>query len=579
MGLNTCAMVRDMLRLGLTVAVLAIAFAPSVAAKSPATCSDSDRVEPGLQGQVPKASQGEDSRKGYWCAIRPVGHTDIDSRGANYQLAWSGDCAYVSTVFAGSEQEPAGVAVIDASDPRAPRVTGYLTGPGSAAATETLHAVDAPDRRVLVAGSYDTAPTGQLEVYDVTDCARPRLITTFETPYPMHNITLTRDARTLYVGTATSQAPHAFVVDLTDLSDPKVIATLDLLQMAPSGGRTGPLGIHRVEVSPDGRRAYAGVTSAGFLMPPAKAPFQGGELAILDTSDIAARKPSPQFRFVSQFKSGWHGPRWFRMGGREYVVGGDETNPAVAGPGSCEGVWPYIGDITDEKAPKPVGEFRMEIQETVNCPAAIDDGLLYATHYSDIDDPDDAALGLFPMYNSGLRVADIRDPARPREIGYFNPPPVLGTQFGDTLGPSDDVDLTGSNARYHPRTGHIWFASMTSGFWIVELAGSGPPRDLGLPPAAAPPAPADGSAPAGCLRTLRLKLPARGLRSARILVNGRLARTLRGRDLRVPVTLRRLPRGAVRVKIVARRRNGRTLTRTRRYAACERRSAAAGWSR
>jgi hypothetical protein len=54
---------------------------------------------------------------------------------------------------------------------------------------------------------------------------------------------------------------------------------------------------------------------------------------------------------------------------------------------------------------------------------------------------------------------------------------------------------------------------------------------------------------------------------------------LRRRDLRVPVTLRRLPTGAVRITISARRRDGRQVKRTRRYPACQARSAAAGWSR
>ncbi len=428
-------MIRRCLPLAL---VLILAAVPAAAAKSPAACGEADRPEPALQGQVPKASQGDDSRKGYWCGIRVVGHTTLEDRGANYQLAWSGDCAYVSSIFAGQEDAPAGVAVVDARDPRNPRPAGFLTTPGSAAAVETLHAVDAADRHILVAGSYDTAPTGQLDVYDVSDCARPKLLTTFETPYPMHNVTLTRDGRTLYVGTATSQAPHLFVVDLTEPSNPSVIATLDLTTTI--GARPGVLGIHRVDVNPDGTRVYAGVTSAGFLLPPAKAPFQGGELAILDSSDVAARKPNPQFRFLSQFKNGWHGPRWFRSGGREYVVGGDEANPVAAGPGSCEGVWPYIGDVTDPEDPQPVGEFRMEIQATEHCQAAIADGLLYATHYSDIDDPDAAVLGLFPMYHSGVRVADIRNPAKPVEVGYFNPPFQADTKFGDTLTGRHDVD-------------------------------------------------------------------------------------------------------------------------------------------
>lgn len=553
---------------GLAV-LLTVAGAAPAAAKSPAGCGPGDRPEPALQGQVPLAVQGEESRKGFWCAISAVGHSDLGNRGANYQLAWSQDCAYVSSIFAPSESEPAGVAVVDASNPRAPALKGYLTTPGSIAAVETLHAVDAPGRHVLVAGSYDSSPTGELDIFDVTDCAQPRLITTFTTPAPMHNVTLTRDGKTLYIGTATSQAPHILVLDLTNLSEPKVIATYDTAtSLSP---RQGFLGVHRIDLNADGTRAYAGVTTPGLFAPPAKAAFQGGEIMILDTSDIAARKPDPQIRFISQFQNGWHGPRWFRTGGRSYVVGGDETNPSVAGPGSCEGVWPYFGDVTDEQAPKPVGEFRMEIQETANCPAAIDDGLLYATHYSDIDVADDAALGLFPMYNSGLRVVDIRNPAKPREVGYFNPPPDLDTQFGSTLGPKPDViDLSGSNIRYHEGTGHIWFASMTSGLWIVELA-TGAPRALGLPPAPSAPASPGKPAAAACARTLTIKVTAPGgrrLRSAQIFVNGRRVRSLRGRSLRVPVTLRRLPRGRVTVKIVARTRAGKRLKSSRRYDSC-----------
>jgi hypothetical protein len=60
------------------------------------------------------------------------------------------------------------------------------------------------------------------------------------------------------------------------------------------------------------------------------------------------------------------------------------------------------------------------------------------------------------------------------------------------------------------------------------------------------------------------------LRSAQILVNGKRRRTLRGRSLRVPVTLRDLPAGTFSVRIVARTRAGRTIVRTRRYRGCTR---------
>ena len=89
-------------------------------------------------------------------------------------------------------------------------------------------------------------------------------------------------------------------------------------------------------------------------------------------------------------------------------------------------------------------------------------------------------------------------------------------------------DLTPSNVRYRPETGHIWFVSMTSGFHVVELAGTGPAKDLGLPPAAKR---------KPCRRALRIKLPRR-LRRATVYVNGRRVKRVRGRDLRVPVVLR-----------------------------------------
>ena len=68
---------------------------------------------------------------------------------------------------------------------------------------------------------------------------------------------------------------------------------------------------------------------------------------------------------------------------------------------------------------------------------------------------------------------------------------------------------------------------------------------------------------------IRLRAP-RGerLASARVYVNGRRVRMLRGRRLRAPVDLRGLPRGTVRVKVVARTRAGRRIVAQRRYRTC-----------
>ena len=80
-------------------------------------------------------------------------------------------------------------------------------------------------------------------------------------------------------------------------------------------------------------------------------------------------------------------------------------------------------------------------------------------------------------------------------------------------------------------------------------------------------------------RSFRLRLRApRGqrLRSARVYVNGRRVAVRRGRRLTAPVNLRGLPRGTVKVRVVATTRAGRRVVAQRRYRTCAtKRSAAA----
>jgi hypothetical protein len=76
---------------------------------------------------------------------------------------------------------------------------------------------------------------------------------------------------------------------------------------------------------------------------------------------------------------------------------------------------------------------------------------------------------------------------------------------------------------------------------------------------------------AGCRKSLRLRVRApRGekLQSARVYVDGRRVRTLRGRALRRVVVLKRLRTGNVRVRVVAVTRAGRRVVNQRRYRIC-----------
>ena len=76
-----------------------------------------------------------------------------------------------------------------------------------------------------------------------------------------------------------------------------------------------------------------------------------------------------------------------------------------------------------------------------------------------------------------------------------------------------------------------------------------------------------------CVSRRRFRVTMRGVtrrrvRSLRVFVNGRRIATRRGKRLTAPVDLRGLPRGRVRVRVVARLRNGRRVTDRRTYRTC-----------
>src|SRR4051794_37467437 len=194
-------------------------------------CGAQDHREPGLQGEVPKADQTDgQAKKGYNCGLELVGFTALDKTAdgrdsrpnANANMAWAGDCAYVSGSSAGLFNPPVvsnvptdatsgpGIAVIDVHRPTQPRMVKVLRMPGGVATAETINAVTRPDGTgVLVVGQYGNDPVSNpkpmdIYTYDTRDpnCADLRHIpnptdpngATFYWPRNIHNLTLTPDA-------------------------------------------------------------------------------------------------------------------------------------------------------------------------------------------------------------------------------------------------------------------------------------------------------------------------------------------------------------------------------------------------
>jgi hypothetical protein len=279
-------------------------------------------------------------------------------------------------------------------------------------------------------------------------------------PTNVHNLTITADTKRVF-STLPLQA-----ADISDLRHPRFLGNLDNQIQTP----TSPLKniSHEAWVSDRGDRLYIGGQVVGI----------GEYFTIADISRWPAKPPV----IVSQVIGRGHSVRPATINGRAFLVHSEESIvnqtakgcvPARLNP--FAGIsQPWLMDISNERHPVDVGQFRLAINEPENCAAESLSQVNGSVHYHDVDDPKHTTFLMASMWNSGLRVADIRDPAHPREVAYFNPGMYSTPSQGSLL------DQAWGHVRYVPQTGHIWVTTMTGGFWVLELEPQ-VRRELGLP--------------------------------------------------------------------------------------------------
>ncbi|GAB2831116.1 hypothetical protein GCM10022221_32420 [Actinocorallia aurea] len=381
----------------------------AVSAKVPrAECGQGSRPETGLQGQVPlKDRKSGRSKSGYECNLELVSRYQGQGQatvGASY-----GTCQYLGTILpsAVTAKRP-GVNVIDFKNPEKPKLMASLKSPATLGGTwETLRVHEG--RGLLAAVSVGAAVGGFfVSVYDVkTDCAHPRLLNgikgthlTMPGAFPGHEAAWSPDGRTYWTTGIVGGVVAA--LDMTDPRKPKVVFN----------GLTDTLS-HGVHVSPDGDRLF--IANSGI---PAG-------ISVFDSSQIQRRKPNARLRLISKVSwddgivSQYAHP--FTQGGRTYMIAVDEL-----GSGGVR-----FFDLSNERRPKLVRKIKLEINRPEHTGARKADlarnGIFgYDSHYCTMDrtvNPTALACG---WAQSGIRVFDIRDLRRPREIAYFNPAAQVG---------------------------------------------------------------------------------------------------------------------------------------------------------
>ncbi|MEA2450720.1 MAG: hypothetical protein QOG63_2652 [Thermoleophilaceae bacterium] len=424
---------------------------PPLDAVPRAKCGPGSAPETGIQGRVPP-----DATNGFHCNMTLLGQEGAAGgfKVQRYVDRAGHECAFYDTtlLFPSNAQnlshDPTGVAVLDMSNPAKPVRTTTLVTP----AMQTPHeSVLLNERRGLLAAVMGNPAfyPGFIDLYDVSeDCLHPALQSSLPVGLLGHESGFAPDGNTFY---ATSLSTGN--VTAVDVSNPK----------APVPLWEGQYNSHGLTISDDGNRAYV-------------ADYTG--LIILDVSEVQARKPNPQVHEVSRLT--WDSltipqvAQPVTIDGRHYLVEIDEyaTDKGSKFPvanGERVGAARII-DIENEKAPRVVSNIRLAVHQPENRAAlAGDPGASsslqgYAGHYCTVPRRTDPGIVACSMIASGLRVFDIREPKKPKEIAYFTTPLTRSA----TAGAPSNYAMSGP--AFAPERGEIWYSDGNTGFYALRVA-------------------------------------------------------------------------------------------------------------
>src|SRR5499426_2473867 len=483
-----------------------------------AKCGPHDRPETALQGQVPAALRAA-GFQGFHCNLELIGQfrgnganwqttqfkqrvhghhgrhhdDDDDDKGGSKKIRACGYHGTASPTLSGTGRTQFGVPVVDLTDPREPTATAYLTTPSMLDPWESLKVNER--RQLLGADNGQNGGGGpEVDIYDLSqDCRFPQLLASAPvgtgadgggvvTPIIGHEGSWAPDGLTYYGGDLRNRQYYA--VDTTDPTRPKLLAN-----WVP-----GIANVHGMSISDDGKRGYfvsLGSAVIADLTDPTKTGTNG--LLIYDLSEIQARMPNPQVRLVGQvlFKDGSTAQHTInvKIGGKPYIIfvdeGGSGGRTQAGWTAACAAGFPPFGvariiDISDETHPKIVSRLLLETNNPAHCAQVLPDlvgltGFTYDSHYCSVDNRKNATTLACGYFNSGIRVFDIRDPRRPKEIAYYNPPGTVtaspGSNHANRVGGwvAGGPDWCSAQVHLDAKNGRLWTTCQDNGVLVLKF--------------------------------------------------------------------------------------------------------------
>ncbi len=360
--------------------------------------------------------------------FRRVGHLGTPGGG---QVYVQGQYAYI-----GHLEPPAGTSIVDVSNPKRPRVVSHLTVPPS------THSHKVRVRGDIMLVNYEkfargTGPfEGGLKIFDIANREKPREISfwrcagtgihRFDSDERYAYISPEMDG---YLGNIT------VILDVADPAHPKEVSRWWLPGQWTAGGESPTWQGRRHRTHHPlrlGERLYVSLWLGGF--------------AILDIADLAHPRLVSHLDWSPPYPCPTHTalPVAHPIRGRRWLIATDEDVDDRLYPGTPGFMW--LVDITDETRPTPVATFN--VPQPDKAPTYVGAHQPY--------EGDTGNLVYVTWFRNGLRVVDISDPFRLREVGAYIPE-------GGPRGPmSNDVFVDGR--------GLVYLMDRSWGLDILEFA-------------------------------------------------------------------------------------------------------------
>jgi hypothetical protein len=416
------------------------------AAPPPAPKALPTAASPTAQALLPEHLQPEEQGR-----FRLVGHEPLFGRGMNAALAVHEGYAYVgSRTDATPGHAHPGILVVDVRTPSAPEVVHEVLGEQAVVGQTSRELRVWPQQDLLLVMNFECSAlihrcTSDADVagssinairfYDVSDPARPRLVSTYTTPRTPHEMHLWLDPERpgralLYYSTPTSSltAPNMIVTDISRAREGvfRELGRFNANQAFSAADRQQfDVRLHSMATTSDGRRTHVAYLGGGYLL--------------LDSSDFADDVDSPQFRLLTPVEKR---VSWGNPGAHSAVeipqrpdlaLATDEVYGELGGVlegHGCPWGWVRIIDIADVLAPKVLSEYKLAENEQAYCEtpegqdARRQNLTSFSAHNPTVVSSD---LALVTWHGKGLQAIDLRDPAEPVSAGEYIPADPLPT--------------------------------------------------------------------------------------------------------------------------------------------------------